>query len=98
MIQKSATIQDVARRAKVSTATISRVLSKFGPASEKTRNEVLEAIKLTGYPVNQAARNFRGAAVRLPFLIYERINPMKNLVQSGNAIALTAPYVFASRF
>lgn len=59
MIQKSATIQDVARRAKVSTATVSRVLSKSGPVSEKTRNEVLEAIRLTGYRVNQAARNLR---------------------------------------
>ena len=59
MIQRNATIQDVARRAKVSTATVSRVLSKSGPVSERTRNEVLEAIKLTGYRVNQAARNLR---------------------------------------
>lgn len=59
MIQRTATIQDVARRAKVSTATVSRVLSKSGPVSEKTRNEVQKAIRVTGYRVNQAARNLR---------------------------------------
>jgi LacI family repressor for deo operon, udp, cdd, tsx, nupC, and nupG len=59
MIQRNATIQDVARQANVSTATVSRVLSKSGPVSQKTRDGVLEAIKMTGYRVNQAARNLR---------------------------------------
>lgn len=59
MIQKSATIQDVARTAGVSTATVSRVLSNPTLVSTRTRNTVLEAIKHTGYRVNQAARNLR---------------------------------------
>ena len=59
MIQKSATIQDVARMAKVSTATVSRVLSNPDLVSERTRSAVLEAIQTTGYRVNQAARNLR---------------------------------------
>lgn len=59
MIQKAATIQDVARTAQVSTATVSRVLSNPALVSEPTREVVLEAIRDTGYRVNQAARNLR---------------------------------------
>lgn len=59
MIQKSATIQEVARRANVSTATVSRVLSNPDLVSDGTRGAVLEAIRATGYRVNQAARNLR---------------------------------------
>ena len=59
MIQKPATIQDVARDAKVSTATVSRVLSNPGLVAESTREAVREAIRRTGYRVNQAARNLR---------------------------------------
>ncbi|MDJ1006225.1 MAG: LacI family DNA-binding transcriptional regulator [Paracoccaceae bacterium] len=59
MIQKSATIQDVARAANVSTATVSRALSSPRLVSEGTREAVLEAIRHTGYRVNQAARNLR---------------------------------------
>ena len=59
MIQKPATILDVARAAKVSTATVSRTLSSPGLVSQPTREAVFEAIRHTGYRVNQAARNLR---------------------------------------
>ena len=59
MVPKSATIQDVAHAAKVSTATVSRALSNPGLLSDATRSVVLEAVKSTGYRVNQAARNLR---------------------------------------
>ncbi|NND40490.1 MAG: LacI family DNA-binding transcriptional regulator [Silicimonas sp.] len=59
MIGKPANIQDVARQAGVSTATVSRVLSNPKLVSEHTRSAVLEAIEKTGYRVNQAARNLR---------------------------------------
>ena len=59
MIQKPATIQDVARVANVSTATVSRTLSSPRLVSETTRAAVFEAIRETGYRVNQAARNLR---------------------------------------
>lgn len=59
MFQKPATIQDVARAAGVSAATVSRVLSNPSLVSEATRKTVLEAIKSTEYRVNQAARNLR---------------------------------------
>ncbi len=56
---KAATIQDVAQAAKVSTATVSRALSNPDLLSERTRAQVMEAIKTTGYRVNLAARNLR---------------------------------------
>ena len=59
MIQKTKTIQDVARTANVSAATVSRVLSNPDLVSEATKEAVQEAIRSTGYRVNQAARNLR---------------------------------------
>ena len=59
MIQKTATIQDVARAARVSTATVSRVLSAPNRVAPRTREAVEEAIRETGYRVNLAARNLR---------------------------------------
>lgn len=53
------TIQDVARVAGVSTATVSRALSYPERVSEKARRQVLEAVERTGYVVNEAARNLR---------------------------------------
>lgn len=58
-VQKTATIQDVARAARVSTATVSRALSNPDLLAERTRAAVMDAIRSTGYRVNQAARNLR---------------------------------------
>lgn len=59
MTQKLPKIQDVARVAGVSTATVSRALSSPDVVSAKTRDSVLAAVKQTGYRVNKAARNLR---------------------------------------
>ncbi|MGD9915302.1 MAG: LacI family DNA-binding transcriptional regulator [Rhizobiaceae bacterium] len=63
------TIQDVARAANVSTATVSRALSYPERVSEETRKQVTEAIEQTGYRLNHTARNLRrqqtGAIVAL---------------------------------
>ncbi|WP_170462413.1 LacI family DNA-binding transcriptional regulator [Ruegeria arenilitoris] len=59
MVLKPVTIQDVARVANVSAATVSRVLSNPGVVSDRTRESVLQAIQSTGYRVNRAARNLR---------------------------------------
>ncbi|AXI45884.1 LacI family transcriptional regulator [Sulfitobacter sp. SK012] len=56
---KISTLQDVARVAKVSTATVSRTLSNPNVVSESTRRRVAEAVKITGYRINRAARNLR---------------------------------------
>ena len=57
--RKIPTIQDVARQAKVSAATVSRVLSNSGRVSEITRSRVHAAVQATGYTINQAARTLR---------------------------------------
>ncbi len=53
------TVQDVARAANVSTATVSRALSAPERVSEKARKRVEEAIRQTGYVINHTARNLR---------------------------------------
>lgn len=48
-------IEDVARRAGVSTATVSRALSGNGPVSSSSRRKVIEAATLLGYVVSSNA-------------------------------------------
>ncbi|MEQ1769874.1 MAG: LacI family DNA-binding transcriptional regulator [Devosia sp.] len=57
--QKAPTIQDVARHAGVSAATVSRALTTPEKVSGATRERVEEAVRATGYTVNQAARTLR---------------------------------------
>lgn len=51
------TIKDVAKYAGVSTATVSRVLNKKGPLSEKTIQKVNEAVEKLAYHPNVLARS-----------------------------------------
>ncbi|MFD1804281.1 LacI family DNA-binding transcriptional regulator [Mixta tenebrionis] len=51
------TMQDVAKKAGVSKATVSRVLSGKGYVSEATRQQVFAAIEAAGYRPNLLARN-----------------------------------------
>lgn len=53
------TIIDVAARAGVSTATVSRVLSQPDRVAEPTRHRVLEVVRSLGYRPNVAARTLR---------------------------------------
>ncbi len=62
--RKTPTIQDVARHANVSAATVSRVLSSPERVSESTRERVTAAVRDTGYTINQAARSLRLKAAR----------------------------------
>ncbi len=50
------TIKDVARKARVSTATVSRIVNRLDGYSEKTRERVLSAIASLGYRRNAVAR------------------------------------------
>jgi LacI family repressor for deo operon, udp, cdd, tsx, nupC, and nupG len=52
-------IGDVARRAGVSTATVSRALATPERVKPKTREAVTRAVRETGYVLNVAARNLR---------------------------------------
>jgi LacI family transcriptional regulator len=52
-----ATIRDVARRAQVSVATVSRALNRLENVSEETRNRVAEAVRELGYVPHAGARS-----------------------------------------
>ena len=67
------TIRDVARRAQVSVASVSRVLNGFEKVSDETRERVAEAVSALGYVPHAAARSLSMArthsvAVVLPDL------------------------------
>ncbi|WP_380056866.1 LacI family DNA-binding transcriptional regulator [Falsihalocynthiibacter sp. SS001] len=79
-----ARIQDVAKVAGVSTATVSRTLSNPSVVSETTRTAVLEAVKATGYRVNRAARNLRTQKTgAILVLIPNLSNPFFSQIISG---------------
>lgn len=79
--RKTPTIQDVARHAKVSAATVSRVLSSPERVSESTRERVTAAVLETGYTINQAARSLRLKAARTILMAAPNIgNPFYSTV------------------
>ncbi|MBS0389145.1 MAG: LacI family DNA-binding transcriptional regulator, partial [Proteobacteria bacterium] len=53
----AATIKDVALRARVSTASVSRVLNGSGAVTELTRQRVLRAAQHLRYTPHEAARS-----------------------------------------
>ena len=59
------TLADVARLAKVSEITVSRILRGIGPVAEDTRQRVLAAIRDTGYVRNQVAGTLASATSNL---------------------------------
>jgi DNA-binding LacI/PurR family transcriptional regulator len=66
-------IEEVARRAGVSSATVSRALSGRGPVSAMTRERVLQAAEELGYVVSSSASalatgRMRNVGVVIPFL------------------------------
>ena len=63
--RRAVTIFDVARRAGVSTATVSRALAAPAQVAEATRNKVFAAIAATGYTPNATARNLRSKSTKM---------------------------------
>ncbi|MBO1514115.1 LacI family DNA-binding transcriptional regulator [Metabacillus bambusae] len=59
MESKNLTIQDVAKRANVSVATVSRVINNSSLVREATRSKVLEVIETLGYSPNFLGRDLR---------------------------------------
>ena len=57
-------LERVARRARVSTATVSRVLNNTGPVKSSTRARVLKAIAAFKYSPNLHARSLAGGESR----------------------------------
>lgn len=71
-----ATISDVARRARVTTATVSNVITRRVPVSEKTRARVLQAIEELGYRPNLVARGLaQGKTLTLALVVPTISNP-----------------------
>ena len=71
-----ATIKDVAKRAKVSIATVSRVINETGYVGPDLEERVHEAISALGYQPNIMARHLRRSeSLTLCVLIPDSNNP-----------------------
>jgi len=79
-----ASIHDVARRAGVSTATVSRTLSRPDLVSPATRRTVLRVIKDLGYAPNSAAKHLRTRrSGNLLVTVPDISNPFFSLILQG---------------
>src|SRR5579859_5326565 len=88
------TINDVARRAAVTAATVSYVLSGKSSVSEKTRARVLAAIDELGYRPNLVARSLaRRRTFTLGLLLPDIANPFyPEIAREVGAIASSHGY------
>lgn len=79
-----ATIQDVAKAAGVSVATVSRVLNGSSAVSEKTKEVVLDVIKKLDYQPNLLGRNLRRLKTKMILVLLPNIaNPFYSRVVKG---------------
>ena len=77
-------IREVAKRAGVSTATVSRVLSRPDVVSPDTRSRVLKAVERLGYAPNSVAKNLRTLKSRkLLVTVPDISNPFFALILQG---------------
>src|SRR4029453_18277163 len=83
-LQPMANIYDVAKRAGVSTATISRVLSRPDVVAPDTRRKVLAAIDSLGFTPNAAAKNLRTLrTAKILVTVPDISNPFFSLILQG---------------
>ena len=79
-----ANIYEVAKRAGVSTATVSRVLSQPSVVSPDTRRKVLQAVEFLDYAPNSAAKNLRTLRTgKLLVTVPDISNPFFSLILQG---------------
>jgi DNA-binding LacI/PurR family transcriptional regulator len=69
-----ATIDDVAKKAGVSTATVSRVINNNGPVAQKTRELVISAIEALNYRPQSAAQILAGKKTNTIGLLFQAIS------------------------
>ena len=80
----SVTIQQVAEKAGVSTATVSRVLNDSPLVTDELKNRVRQSIEELGYYPNRAARDLRAGIVRKVGVLFADIsNPFFTSVLAG---------------
>ena len=78
------TIQDVAKEAKVSVATVSRVLNNSPLVLPDTRQSVLEAIRILNYQPNLLGRNLRRTETKMILVLLPTIaNPFYSRLVKG---------------
>jgi LacI family transcriptional regulator len=78
------TIRQVAARAGVSPATVSRVLAGTRPVTEDVRARVRRAIKELDYVVNEQARSLSGRPTKTVAILLDHLtSPFHNRVASG---------------
>src|SRR5215471_14305879 len=77
-------IFEVAKRAGVSTATVSRVLSRPDMVAPGTRRKVMKAVELLGYVPNATAKNLRTLrSGKLLVTVPDLSNPFFSLILQG---------------
>ena len=77
-------IYEVAKQARVSTATVSRVLSRPDVVAPNTRRRVMRAVELLGYVPNSAAKNLRTLrSGKLLVTVPDISNPFFSLILQG---------------
>lgn len=87
------TIIDVAKKAKVSKSTVSRVLSGNGYVSSESRKKVLAAVDDLGYTPNLIARNLQsGETKTIGFLVHSFIDPLHIFLETFISIAKNHNY------
>ncbi len=88
------TIRDVARKAGVSTATVSRVLSRPHLVTPQTRTSVTQAVETLGYSPNSAAKSLRTLrSGKLLVTVPDLANPFfSHILQGIESAALRAGY------
>jgi len=78
------TVKDVAKKAGVSTATVSRVLNSDPGIKPETREKVENAIRITGYRMNKAARSLKTSRTgTIGLLVPELVNDFFMTVAQG---------------
>lgn len=78
------TIQDVAKMAGVSVATVSRVLNNSPLVTERTRENVMKAVEVLDYRPNLLGRNLRRTETKMILVLLPSIsNPFYSRVVKG---------------
>lgn len=94
-------IRDVAKRAHVSTSTVSLVLNNNGYVSKETRSKVVKAMKELNYVPNELARNLYHSktniiGIILPDIAHPFLAHLQNMPKES-CISTAIPLCFAAR-